>query len=390
MKKKLIYPLAVLVGSVLLLAFVRLGRGGGQAPATPATVAAVRVRRADLARTLTLSAEFRPFQEVAVHAKVAGYVRDIRVDVGDHVRRGQALATLEIPELADDLRRAAAATQAAREELKRAQARHDELHLVAERLQQVATQRPNLVAQQDLDSARDQDAAGEASLAAAHHNVEEGEASENRVKTMIGYGAITAPFDGVVTRRFADTGALIQAGTASNTQAMPVVNLAEDRLLRLCFPVPESAVPFVEDGTPVEFEVLNMHRKISGKVARHSGQVDRDTRTMEAEVDVPNADLSLTPGMYATVTLTLERRARTLAVPVRALVQGTALAIGADGVLQQRQVRVGLETPDSVEVLAGLREGELVVIGGRSLLRAGDHVTPKIESPAAAGPGAQQ
>ncbi len=391
MRKKLIYPLAVLAAGALLLAFVRLGRGSALAPAPSATVAAVRVRRADLARTLTLSAEFRPFQDVAVHAKVAGYVRTIRVDVGDHVRRGETIATLEIPELADDLRKAAAATQGAREDLKRAQARHDELHLVSGRLQQVATQRPNLVAQQDLDSARDQDAAGEASLAAANHSVEESEANENRVKTMISYGLITAPFDGVVTRRFADTGALIQAGTASNTQAMPVVSLAEDRLLRLSFPVPESAVPFVEDGTQVEVEVLAVHRKISGKVARHSGQVDRDTRTMETEVDVPNDDLSLTPGMYATVTLTLERRAGTLAVPVRAVAQGTALAIGADGVLQQRKLRLGLETPDSVEVLAGLTEGELVVIGGRSLLRAGDHVTPKIESEAAAPEaGAQQ
>ncbi len=391
MNKKLIYPLAALTAIALLFVLVGLRRGRGQTPAAPATVAVARVSRADLARTLTLSAEFRPFQDVAVHAKVAGYVRVIRVDVGDHVRRGETIATLEIPELADDLRKAAAATQAAREALKRAQARHDELHLVDQRLQQVAKQRPNLVAQQDLDSAHDQDAAGEASLAAAKNNVEESEANENRVKTMISYGLITAPFDGVVTRRFADTGALIQAGTASNTQAMPVVNLAEDRLLRLSFPVPESAVPFVDDGTPVEVEVLAVHRKIAGKVARHSGQVDRATRTMETEVDVPNQDLSLTPGMYATVTLTLERRNGTLAVPVRAVSEGTALAVGAGGALEQRKLRIGLETPDRVEVLAGLKEGELVVIGGRSLLRVGDRVTPKLDSEAAAaGAEAQQ
>jgi len=390
MSRKLVYPFVALAALALVVVLARPGRGRGGGAATPRTVAAVRVRKMDLARTLTLSAEFRPFQEVAVHAKVAGYLRDIRVDVGDHVHRGETIATLEIPELADDLRKANASTQAAREELRRAQARHDELHLVAGRLQQVATERPNLVAQQDIDSARDQDEAGEASLAASRHGVEESEADENRVKTMIGYGVITAPFDGVVTRRYADTGALIQAGTSSNTQAMPVVSLAEDRLLRLSFPVPESAVPFVEDGTPVEIDVLAVRRTIAGKVARHSGQVDRATRTMETEVDVPNVDLGLTPGMYATATLTLERRPGTLAVPVRALAEGTALAVGAGGVLEQRKVRVGLETPENVEVLSGLAEGDLVVVGGRAMLRAGDRVSPKVEpDPGGAGPEAR-
>jgi len=382
MNKKLIYPFAALAVITLSIVFARLGRGREAVAAPPTPVAAVRVKRADLARTLTLSAEFRPFQEVSVHAKVAGYVRSMRVDVGDHVRRGDTIATLEIPELADDVRKATAATQTAREELRRAQARYDEVHLVSERLQQVVAQRPNLVAQQDIDSARDQDVAGEASLDAARHTVEEGEANESRMQTMLGYGVITAPFDGVITRRFADTGALIQAGTASNTQAMPVVSLAEDRLLRLAFPVPESAVPFVREETPVQIEVLAVHRTFAGKVARLAGQVDRATRTMLTEVDVPNPDLGLTPGMYATATLTLDHRANVLAVPVRALAEGTALVVGTDGKLVTRKVRVGLETPDSVEVLAGLAEGDLVVVGGRSLLRPGDRVVPRVEGEA--------
>ena len=390
MSKKLIYPFAALAVIALLVAFARLGRGREAAAAPRATVAAARVRRATLARTITLSAEFRPFQEVSVHAKVAGYVRSIRVDVGDHVRRGDTIATLEIPELADDVRKAAAATQASREELKRAQARHDELHLVSQRLQQVVLQRPNLVAQQDIDSARDQDMAGEASLDAARHSVEEGEANESRMQTMLGYGVISAPFDGVVTRRYADTGALIQAGTSSNTQAMPVVSLAEDRLLRLAFPVPESAVPFVREGTTVQIEVLAVHRQFAGKVARLAGQVDRETRTMLTEVDVPNPDLGLTPGMYATVTLTLDQRTNVLAVPIRAVAEGTALVVGAGGTLEQRKVRMGLETPEDVEVLAGLKEGELVVAGGRSLLRGGDRVVPKLEGAAGAGAGPEE
>jgi len=352
--------------------------GVGSAPAV--VVSAARVRRADLARVITLAAEFEPFQDVSVHAKVAGYVHSIRVDVGDHVRKGETIAVLEIPELNDDLRRAKAATGAAKEETNRAQAHHDEVHLASQRLLEVAKQQPNLVAQQDIDAARDQDQAAEAALASARESVEESEANESRIHTMLGYAVITAPFDGVVTRRYADTGALIQAGTSSNTQAMPVVSLAEDRLLRLVFPVPESAVPFVREGTPVDVDVQSLQRKFAGKVVRFSGQVDRATRTMQTEVDVPNPDLRLTPGMYASVSVVLESRPNALSVPVQAVAEGTALVVRPDGAVEKRAVKLGLETPERVEVVDGLKENELVVIGGRTRVRPGDHVQAKVEA----------
>jgi RND family efflux transporter MFP subunit len=351
---------------------------GGKAPAV--VVSAARVRRADLERVITLAAEFEPYQDVSVHAKVAGYVRQIRVDVGDHVRKGETIAVLEIPELNDDLRHAVAATGAAKEEIKRAEARHDEVHLASGRLLQVAAQRPNLVAQQDLDAARDQDQAAEAALASARESVEENEANESRIHTMLAYAVITAPFDGVVTRRYADTGALIQAGTSSNTQAMPVVSLAEDRLLRLVFPVPESAVPFVRDGTPVDVDVQSLQRKFAGKVVRFSGQVDRATRTMQTEVDVPNPDLRLTPGMYASVSVVLEKRKAALSVPIQAVAEGTALVVARDGTVEKRGVKLGLATPDRVEVVDGLKQDELVVIGGRTRVQPGDRVEAKVQA----------
>ena len=353
------------------------GAGGGSAP--PVVVSVARVQRADLARVITLAAEFEPFQDVSVHAKVAGYVRSIRVDVGDHVRKGETIAVLEIPELNDDLRHAVAATGAAKEDIKRAEAHHDEVHLASRRLLQVAAQRPNLVAQQDLDVARDQDQASEAALASARQSVEEKEANESRIHTMLRYAVITAPFDGVITRRYADTGALIQAGTSSNTQAMPVVSLAEDRLLRLVFPVPESAVPYIREGTPVDVDVQSLQRKFAGKVVRFSGQVDRATRTMQTEVDVPNPDLRLTPGMYASVRVVLERRANALSVPVQAVAEGTVLAVARDGRVEKRSVKLGLETPERVEVVDGLKERELVVIGGRTRVRPGDRVEAKVQ-----------
>jgi RND family efflux transporter MFP subunit len=382
MRRRLTLGSVALALVVLLLAARGLYPKGGRAGATDAaqarSVAAARVTRADLARSISLSAELLPYQEVDVHAKVAGYVRSIRVDVGDHVKKGETIAELEIPEAGHDLEKARAATRAADQELRRAQAHYDEVHLASQRLIEVGKQRPNLVAQQDIDAARAQDQGAAAALESARERLEESQAEERRMRTMLDYGVISAPFDGVITRRHADTGALIQAGTASNTQAMPVVSLAEDRLLRLEFPVPESAVPYVRTGTPVDIEVAAVGRKFEGAVARYAGQVDRATRTMVTEVDVPNKDGALTPGMYATVTLVLERHKNALCVPVLALSGDTALRLGPDGILERRVVKLGLQTAQRVEVLDGLREGDLVVVGGRSELRAGDRATPKL------------
>jgi RND family efflux transporter MFP subunit len=354
------------------------GAGGEVSTRSAPVVAVAKVGRTKLARTLTLSAELEPFQQILVHAKVAGFLKSIRVDVGDHVSAGDTLALLEIPEASDDLKRASAGTQAAHEEVKRAQAHYDEVHLASQRLLEVARRRPDLVAQQDLDTASAKDRDSEAALASAREHAEESQANESRMLTMLGYGTITAPFAGVVTKRYADTGALIQAGTSSNTQAMPVVSLAQDDRLRLRFPIPESAVPFIHTGTPVEVAVSAGQRSFTGTVARYSGQVDRATRTMLAEVDVPNPGSSLTPGMYASATVTLEERANVPSVPVQALAGGTALVVAGDGRLQERKVRTGLETPERVEVVEGLHEGDLVVVGGRSQLRSGDRVVPKL------------
>ena len=384
MKRRLAGGIAALGLVLMLIAARALYSKGGHAstgdPSPPRPVAAARVTRADLARSLTLSAELLPYQEVDVHAKVAGYVRSIRVDVGDHVKKGETIAELEIPEANHDLDKAKAAVRAADQEIKRAQAHYDEVHLGSQRLIEVAKQRPNLVAQQDIDAARAQDQGALAALESARGRLEESQAEEKRMRTMLDYGVITAPFDGVITKRHADTGALIQAGTASNTQAMPVVSLAEDRLLRLAFPVPESAVPFVRTGTPVEIEVAAVQRSFESTITRYAGQVDRSTRTMLTEVDVPNKDGALTPGMYATVSVVLEERKSALSVPVLALSGGSVLRLGPDGVLEKRAVKVGLETAQRVEVLDGLREGDLVVVGGRAELRPGDRATTKLVS----------
>src|SRR6266550_1654026 len=371
-----------------------------QATSDIPTVAVARVTKEELSHNLTLTAEFRPFQEIDVMAKVSGYIKEIKVDVGDRVQQGQLLATLEIPEMVDDLARAKAAVERssaevarARDEIQRAESAHSIAHPSYERLASVSKQRPGLVAQQEIDDARSKDLVSEAQIAAAKSNltaaiqqVDVNKADLARVNTMHDYTRVTAPFAGVVTKRYADTGSMIQAGTASQTQAMPLVRLSQNSLLRLILPVPESVVPRVRVGQQVDVRVPSMNRTFPGKVARFSEKVQLATRTMDTEVDVPNANLLLIPGMYAEVNLTLDKHYEALTIPVSAVdtdgdeASGRVMVVTADEQVEVRKVSLGLETANLVEVRSGLHEGDLVVIGNRSALQPGQQVKPKITS----------
>jgi RND family efflux transporter MFP subunit len=370
-------------------------QSGSEAPA----VAAAEVVVEDLSRKVVLTAEFVPFQEVDVMAKVSGYIKEIRVDVGDHVRLGQTLATIEIPEMQDDVARAQATIEqaeaevtGARDEVHRAESSHDIAHLSYERLAGVVKERPGLVAQQEIDDAHSRDLVAEAQLAGANsklaatsQRVSVTRAELAHVKTMLAYTQVTAPFAGVITKRYANTGSMIQAGIASQTQAMPVVRLSENSLLRLILPVPESNVSLVHVGQGLTVRVPTLNRSFPGKVARFSDRVQLSTRTMDTEVDVANPGFTLIPGMYAEVDFTTESLNRALTVPISAVdltegnqITGKVLTISSSGVLEARGVSLGLQTPDSFEVRSGLQKGDLVVTGNRASLRPGQHVRPKL------------
>jgi len=353
------------------------------------------VQRRALSNSVTLSGEFRPFQEVDVHAKVAGYIRVIHVDVGDHVHRGQVLAVLEVPELKAELqganasvRRSKDAVRRAKSDLQRAQSLHDAAHLNYSRLNEASATRPGIIAQQELDDALAKDKEGEAQISAyeaalseAQNQLDVALASEKQYTALSDYTNIVAPFDGVVTKRYADTGALVQAGTSSSTQAMPVVRVAETDVCRLTVPVPESAVPEVHLGTSVQVHVQALNRSFEGKVARFADAVDPETRTMHTEVDVKNTGGKLVQGMYAEVSLVLATKDGTLTVPIQAVVrngsEATVLVVNAQNRLEERRVELGLEGTRWVEVVSGLKENDRVLIGSRSEYRVGDRVEPK-------------
>lgn len=357
------------------------------AAATPgategATVGAAKIRRDTISRELVFDCELRPYQEVNLHAKVAGFVQNIYVDIGDPVKEGQLIATLEIPEAQSDLDRASASQRRAAEEIKRAEAAYQEAKVALGRLDSVIKMRPNLIAQQEIDVADAREKTAAANLAGAREQAIAAEADVQKLKTMLQYAQITAPFAGVITERYADKGALIQAGTSSSTQAMPLVRLSDNRRLRLVFPVSVSFVAGVRAGNPVRLQIPGQDKMVAARITRTSQKVLTATRTMDAEVDIDNADGTLIPGMYASVRLDVDARTNALVVPIEALSRGksssTVYVIDANNVIEERKVKLGVEAPDKVEVLEGVQEGETVMIGNRSQVKPGQKVVAKL------------
>lgn len=365
-------------------------------------VAVVLAGRGPIVNALDLSGTFRAYQEVDVHAKVAGYIRHIFVDVGDKVQQGQVLAVLEVPELnaqvmgaKAEMQRDQNAIQRAQSEVERAQSSHSDYHSAYTRLKQASSAEPGLIAEQELDDALAKDKTSEAEVVSAQAGLAESQsqlaaaqANLERLDALEQYSQITAPFAGVVTKRYADTGALIQAGTSSDTQSLPVVRLAEWSRLRLLVPVPESAVPQVHLGATMTVRVPALARTFEGKVARFSDDLDQQTRTMDTEIDVENHDGTLVGGMYAETDLTLQRSDRALTVPVQAITRNgttaTVMVVNSHNVIEERDVTLGEEGPARVEIKAGLSPRDEVIVGNRSDLRAGEKVMPKTVSVAAA------
>ena len=359
--------LLVAVGLVWSVRRVRAEDGRTPSSSVLPTVAVAKVDREDLNREVTIPAEFRPYEEVELHAKVSGYVSEMKVDFGDRVKAGQLMATLEVPELLDDLHSAMAAVL-------KAEADHTDTHLIHTRLISVNQQQPNLVAQQDLDTAEAKDGATAAAIVAAKADVE-------KYQTLVSYTQITAPFDGVVTWRYADPGTLIQAGTASNSQAMPLVRVSDNYRLRLDFPVSVEYVKDIHLGDKVDVRVESLSgRSFAGTISRFTQKVTDNTRTMITEMEVLNPNLEIIPGMYATVVLNVENRPQSLAIPIQTSASGgttKVLIVNTKHEIEERPVTLGLETPSKYEVVSGLREGDLVMMGNPSQLKPGQKVDTK-------------
>lgn len=396
MRKRISLVLATGVMLPVLAGMAACKAGTGSRDSSAAAIPTAKVAaaaRGNIAHFLSLAGQFQAYQVVDIHPKVTGFMTKINVDIGDKVHQGETLAVLEVPELQAQLqgtkfalKRAQDDLVAALHEVNRAQATHKALHLEYVRLLQASKDQPGLIAQQELDDAQGKDLSSEArvdaalaSAEAAQQHVEVAHADNNRVQAINDYTRVVAPLDGVIVWRYADTGALIQSGTNSNSQDVPIVRLAQSGLLRLRLPIPEDDVRYIHMGDPIQVRVDAIGRSFTGKVVRFTRSVNFETRTMETEIDVENQDLSIAPGMYANAQLALAQSNNVVTIPVEALVlrgnQNVVYVLGPDNRVHVRNVEVGLRGNRLAEIKSGVQPGERVILGAQEKYAEGELVS---------------
>lgn len=399
MHKAIRISLIIAESASLISALAACHAGPNRSDAQAASVPSARVavaQRGDISHVLTLAGQFQPYQVVDVHPKVSGYMKKINVDIGDIVKQGQTLAVLEVPELKAQLQQTVFGVEQSKEEVNRAQhdinravATHAALHSAFQRLQDAAKGHPGLIAEQELDDAQAKDLAAEsqvdaakAAMAAAEQHAGEAEADNQRVQALHDYTTVQAPISGVVVWRYADTGALIQGGTNSNSQDLPIVRLSQSTLLRLRIPVPEEDVRYVRDGDELEVRVDAVNRSLTGKIVRFTRDVNLETRTMETEVDVKNPDLSIAPGMYANTMLRLAHVENVVTIPIEAIVlqgrQSSVYVLDGSNHVHVRPVVVGIEGSNLAEIKSGLDAGDRVIVGGQDKYQEGEAIIPVV------------
>src|SRR5215469_15113362 len=339
---------ALLLGALTFVNACDPGRGQAtKAPEdTPVQVYLTHLSVGPITRSVILPAQVIPFQQATLYAKVSGYLKTITVDKGDRVTNGEVLARIEIPELV-----AAKARQEA--ELRAAEADYTRLKESLQRL-------PDLVVPGTVDQARGRFEVARASLAQS--------------ETLLGYATITAPFAGVITQRYVDPGALIQAGNASPA----IVSLMDFSTVRLQVAVPEIEAAKVAVGQPVRLTTDNLPgRQFDGQVTRFTYALDPANRTMLVEAILKNPDLALRPGMLVTVKLGIERREHATLMPTEALVtertNNFAYTV-EDKKAVKHAIKVGFNDGKNVEVVDGLKPSDAVILAGKLKLSDGQPV----------------
>lgn len=313
-------------------------------------VQVVKPFRRDVAATLRIPATVSPLHQTTLYAKVSGYLKSIHFDKGDLVRQGQVLAVIDAPEI--------------EQQYEQALADYTIKKVTYERLAQVWKEAPDVIAKQDVDVA-------EASAKAAQHMLEQRQ-------TWLDYTKVRAPYDGILTARFADPGAMIQVATASATQAVPLFTIMDISTLRFYINVPQEDASFVQRGTPATIVLkAPVEKRIEAAVTRSTRSLDPATRTMLVEVDVRNPGYALAPGMYAEVVLALRQHKDALVVPPAALVSDNSsksVFVVEQGVARKVHVKTDIDDGVWVQITSGLTGGEDVVVVGKGQLTDGKPV----------------
>lgn len=347
---------------------------GAQGTPIP-SVQVTKPQREAISRTLTVPGSVEAFEKAKLYAKVAGYLETIHVDIGDRVKKGQVLAVLDVPEMTMEYAQAEAGLAEAKAQHAKAQADYALQRVMLERSKTLRER--EAITQQDLDEAKAKYEVAAAGVRLAQARIENAQAHLGKLKTLMEYAKIRAPFDGIVTERFVDPGALIQTATSASNVS-PVVTAQRVDTVRVFVDVPEPDVPAVDQGDPATLVLSALpQKKFEGVVTRFASALDPSTRTMKVEVDFPNSEGLLRPGMYGNMTLALETRAEAVIVPASALVvqQGkTFVYTVIDGHAQKVEVTTGIDDSIQVEISSGLQGHEDVIIAGASAVTDGGPV----------------
>lgn len=322
---------------------------------------------------LVLPGTVRPLQETTVFARANGYVRKWHVDIGESVKKGQVLAELDLPDVDEELRQATAAATQARAAVAQAKSQRDFARTTDARY--AALLPAGLVTQQQAEQYASQHQTQQANLAAAEAASANAEANVRRVNELRAFGRLTAPFDGVVTMRAAETGQLVASGTG---QGQALFKIAEDDVVRVFVNVPQLYAAGVQPGTEAPVMIREAAGRVfHGKVARTSRELDTASRTLLVEVDIPNPDRALVSGMYAKVSFDVKRQDSPVFVPATSVVidaAGTRVAVVRDGAVHWQKVDVTADFGDRLALASGLAEGETVAVTPSSRLGEGQQV----------------
>jgi membrane fusion protein, multidrug efflux system len=343
-----------LVGVVVLVSGCGPSQMEAKAPpaTAPVTVQTILSYRGEIARTITLPT-FRilPLQEATLYAKIAGYLKTLAVDKGDRVSQGQLLAEIEVPELLAEEAEYRAESGVARTNY--------------ERLAEARTRAPDLVVPQTVDELRGQ--------------WEVAEAKMGRVRTLLGYTRIVAPFSGVLTSRFKDPGAFVPAGTTGGTpESAALLTLMDYSRVRVQVAVPELEVPYITNGSPAKVSLEELPGRVfPGAVTRFSHALDPATKTMLAEIELANPAGDIRPGAYANVQVEVQRKSDALLLPIQAVLiekAGPSVFVAIEGKARKVPVRTGFNDGVNFEITSGLEAGQAVILLGKQALSEGQPI----------------
>jgi membrane fusion protein (multidrug efflux system) len=375
---------AVLVVAGLLLAGVLPRAERKAALASAAKTASDRVPQVQVSRAqpaasgapVVLPGTVQPLQETAIYARASGYVRKWNVDIGVNVKKGDVLATLDLPEVDQELRQAVASAKQAQAGISQSQSELSFAKATNDRY--TALIPSGVVSKQQSEQYSSEADVRQANLEAARAAKGSADANVQRIQELRGFGRLTAPFDGVVTLRSAEVGQLVSPGTGQGT---PLFKVAEDDVVRIFVNVPQ----LYSAGVRVDMDAPTTVREAAGRVfhgsvKRTSRELDVATRTMLVEVDIPNPDRALVSGMYAKVSLGVPRQDSLLLVPATAALidaSGTRVALVRDGVIHWQKIEIGGDLGDKLAIATGLTDGDSVVVSPSARLTEGMHVQPQ-------------